>query len=186
MLANWTKLTQYYFLARIFAQKKFGNMLMPCGQTSSLKNIARHRRMCKFCPIAEKHHNTERELTEKIRNTEQELIRTRYELEDTRARLEEAHQRLCLDTKLEEEISRLRSILRQNPPQRPKMPNLRRMRLAANQSWRCNLCEAVLSEAFHVDHIVPWAASFDDSDTNCQVLCYRCHLEKTSRENSSH
>ena len=61
----------------------------------------------------------------------------------------------------------------------------RRLRLAAAQGWRCQICGELLPESFHADHIVPFATSFDDSDANIQIICASpCHLEKTSLEAS--
>ena len=83
---------------------------------------------------------------------------------------------------LHAEIARLRGVLsRQN---RPRMQEHRRKRIAAAQQWTCALCTVVLSATFHVDHIVRWADSFDDSDSNLQALCVECHTTKTSEENA--
>jgi 5-methylcytosine-specific restriction endonuclease McrA len=87
-------------------------------------------------------------------------------------------------SKDQSEIARLRNIIRTNSLRRPKMLPQRRIRLAAKQNWKCNLCDSQLNEAFHADHINPWSQSFDDSDENVQVICVPCHLEKTSQENS--
>ena len=86
---------------------------------------------------------------------------------------------------LERENERLMALLRAHPPPRPAMLPQRRLRLAAAQSWRCAICDQLLSEAFHADHIVPFSVAFDDSDANVQITCVPCHLEKTSVENSS-
>ena len=92
----------------------------------------------------------------------------------------------CSDAcaRLKAENARLLSLLRQAPPPRPQMLPQRRLRLAAQQEWRCGSCQQILTEAFHADHIRPWAESFDDSDENISISCIPCHLAKTSEENS--
>jgi hypothetical protein len=90
-----------------------------------------------------------------------------------------------VDEALRLENARLLALLRQHPPPRPVMLPQRRLRLAAAQGWRCAICGALLPESFHADHRVPFAASFDDSDANVQIVCASpCHLEKTSIEQS--
>jgi hypothetical protein len=83
------------------------------------------------------------------------------------------------------ENRRLFAMLKANPPPRPVMTPQRRLRLAAAQSWTCAVCGSLLGEHFHADHIVPWSDSYDDRDSNLQVICASpCHLAKTSREAS--
>ena len=91
----------------------------------------------------------------------------------------------CPDGDVKCENARLLALLRAHPPPRPAMLPQRRLRLAARQEWRCALCDALLTEAFHVDHKRPWSTSFDDTDANLQVVCVPCHLEKTSLEASA-
>ena len=93
---------------------------------------------------------------------------------------------VCTDevSRLRAENARLLALLRANPPPRPQMLPQRRLQLAANQEWRCALCEAILGAAFHADHIIPYSASFDNRDVNIQIICVPCHLDKTSEENS--
>ena len=87
------------------------------------------------------------------------------------------------DAALQRENERLRALLRKHPPPRPVMLPHRRLRLAAAQGWRCQICGELLPESFHADHLVPFATSFDDSDANIQIICAApCHLEKTSLE----
>lgn len=90
-----------------------------------------------------------------------------------------------IETSDNPEVKRLRKLLRDNPPPRPKMLPQRRLRLAANQGWTCKICKTMLNEAFQVDHIEPWSKTFNDDDSNLQVLCCPCHLAKTSVENST-
>ena len=87
------------------------------------------------------------------------------------------------DATLQRENERLRAALRLHPPPRPVMLPHRRLRLAAAQGWRCQICGELLPESFHADHIVPFANCYDDSDANIQIICAApCHLEKTSHE----
>ena len=84
------------------------------------------------------------------------------------------------------ENRRLFALLKANPPPRPVMTPQRRLRLAAAQSWTCAVCGSLLGEHFHADHVIPWSDSYDDRDSNLQVICASpCHLAKTSREASS-
>ena len=71
------------------------------------------------------------------------------------------------------ENARLLSLLQSHPPPRPTMLPQRRLKLAAQQAWACALCGALLSAAFHADHIKPWGDTFDDSDVNVQIVCFR-------------
>ena len=119
-------------------------------------NLARHKRTCKVIRF------------------EKDMHKLRQENADLRKTI----------AKSEHENARLRNIIRVNSLPRPKMLPQRRLRLAAKQSWMCNLCHSQLSEAFHADHINPWSQSFDDSDNNIQILCVECHLAKTSEENA--
>ena len=82
-------------------------------------------------------------------------------------------------TQLKAENARLLALLRQNPPPRPPMLPQRRLRLAAQQMWRCATCQQVLSEAFHADHTRCWAEFFDDSDENTSITCIACHFAKS-------
>ena len=91
----------------------------------------------------------------------------------------------CNLAALRRENERLLELLRAHPPPRPNMLAQRRLRLAAAQGWTCAICGEMLNEAFHADHKTPWAKCFDDSDTNIQIVCVPCHLEKTSVEQSS-
>ena len=86
---------------------------------------------------------------------------------------------------LRAENARLLALLRAHPPPRPQMLPQRRLKLAARQAWLCALCRQLLNEAFHADHITPWCESFDDSDSNLNIICVPCHLAKTSEENSA-
>lgn len=83
------------------------------------------------------------------------------------------------------ENARLLALLRAHPPPRPQMLPQRRMKLAAQQEWRCALCGELLGELFHADHITPWCETFDDRDGNIQIVHPSCHTLKTSEENSA-
>ena len=87
--------------------------------------------------------------------------------------------------RLQRENARLLALLRRHPPPRPQMLPNRRLRLAARNKWRCNACGELLTEAFDIDHQVPWSVSFDDSDENCVPLCVGCHRGKCSAEASA-
>ena len=107
-------------------------------------------------------------------------------LESLTCRMEATLRRECdcsLST-LQREKQRLLLLLRANPPPRPAMLPQRRLRIAASQGWRCAICGEMLGEAFHADHKVPWSDTFDDSDSNVQIICVGDHLMKSSIEAS--
>jgi 5-methylcytosine-specific restriction endonuclease McrA len=83
-----------------------------------------------------------------------------------------------LDAQIQEN-RRLNMVISTNPPKKPKMTSVRRMRLAASQHWKCKKCDKELDEVFEADHIKPWCEYSDDSDENIQILCAPCHREKT-------
>lgn len=52
----------------------------------------------------------------------------------------------------------------------------------AKQNGYCANCNEHLDNEFDVDHIVPWSISKDNSSTNLQALCLKCHRAKTRKE----
>lgn len=65
---------------------------------------------------------------------------------------------------------------------RKKIPEYVKRRIAARQSWKCERCDAMLSEAFQIDHTVPLWNGGADSESNCSTLCANCHAIKTQNE----
>lgn len=149
-----------------------------CGY-SCVSQMARHRRTCKVLRSQRQTETTERmqKLSDENTKLREENACLRTEIACLRT------ETACLRECLREGNTRFRKEL--SGPARPKMLPQRRLRLAAKQAWKCNLCDATLDEAFHVDHIQPWAETFNDDDSNLQVLCPPCHLAKTSEENSA-
>ncbi|MGC6496317.1 MAG: HNH endonuclease [Candidatus Puniceispirillaceae bacterium] len=47
---------------------------------------------------------------------------------------------------------------------------------------RCAICNLVLSDEFHADHIVPFSKSSKTVVSNGQALCPKCNLEKGVRD----
>ena len=159
-------------------EKKIKPMPCICGYDTPAA-MARHKRTCKVI----------------------KAIQTKIVADD-----DETHALRRKIKLLQTENQRLRGLVKSSNI-RPKMTQNRRLRLAANQQWSCNICHSTLNEVFHVDHIRPWNKSLDDSDANLyaaitpipsfliliflphsvvcrQVLCVPCHVTKTSHENS--
>lgn len=57
-----------------------------------------------------------------------------------------------------------------------------RARVAAANFWDCETCGLRVLSA-EVDHVVPLSEGGHDAPSNLQVLCRRCHREKTGAEN---
>ena len=62
-------------------------------------------------------------------------------------------------------------------PSRPSMSKARRVRIFVKEDGRCYLCQdkIKLGQLFEVEHVIPWALSFDDSDDNLKVAHTVCH-----------
>ena len=50
----------------------------------------------------------------------------------------------------------------------------------------CAICNGVLGETFHRDHIVPLVLGGTSDITNIQLLCAKCNLQKGSRDPIKH
>lgn len=146
-----------------------------CGY-NVFTHLARHKKTCKVLKYVMIMQDEHTELQQTNLSLQNLLLAKITEIEDLK-RLISLYDRT--------EVERLRKLLRDNPPPRPKMLPQRRLRLAANQGWTCKICKTMLNEAFQVDHIEPWSKTFNDDDSNLQVLCGPCHLAKTSVENST-
>lgn len=57
------------------------------------------------------------------------------------------------------------------------MSKARRVRIFVKEDGRCYLCQdkIKLGQLFEVEHVIPWALSFDDSDDNLKVAHTVCH-----------
>lgn len=51
--------------------------------------------------------------------------------------------------------------------------------VAADQGWKCNVCDVKLTKNYEVDHIKPLRGGGDNDDANLQALCCECHATKT-------
>lgn len=51
--------------------------------------------------------------------------------------------------------------------------------IAANQKWRCNLCNNMLDASYEIDHIIPLYKGGNNEIYNLQALCRNCHGLKT-------
>lgn len=62
-------------------------------------------------------------------------------------------------------------------PPRPSMSKARRVRIFVKEDGRCYLCreKVQIGQLFEVEHVIPWALSFDDSDDNLKIAHTVCH-----------
>lgn len=62
-------------------------------------------------------------------------------------------------------------------PQRPSMSKARRVRIFVKEDGRCYLCgdKVKIGQLFEVEHVIPWALSFDDTDDNLRIAHTVCH-----------
>ncbi len=62
-------------------------------------------------------------------------------------------------------------------PKRPTMSKARRLRLFTRDGGVCDICKrkVLAGEAYELDHIIPWALGFDDSDENLRLVHKTCH-----------
>ncbi len=62
-------------------------------------------------------------------------------------------------------------------PPRPSMSKARRVRIFVKEEGRCYLCgdKVKLGDLFEVEHVIPWALGFDDSDENLKIAHTVCH-----------
>ena len=55
--------------------------------------------------------------------------------------------------------------------------------VAAQNDWRCAICNNLLNAAFEIDHITALEnGGTDDIASNAQALCANCHALKTQKE----
>lgn len=70
-------------------------------------------------------------------------------------------------------------------PKRPAMTKARRAKIWMRDDGLCYLCglKIGLGEAYDIEHVIPWALSFDDSDENLK-LAHKgtCHSLKTKTD----
>lgn len=55
--------------------------------------------------------------------------------------------------------------------------------VAANQNWKCKMCNQTLQATYEVDHIVPLFKGGSNHVSNLRALCRNCHGEKTLNDN---
>lgn len=73
-------------------------------------------------------------------------------------------------------------------PKRPAMTKARRARIWVRDDGLCYLCglKIGLGEEYDIEHVIPWALSFDDSDENLKLAHKEgCHSSKTSKDRKS-
>tara|TARA_A100001388_G_C28456855_1_gene351284 strand:- start:16 stop:411 length:396 start_codon:yes stop_codon:yes gene_type:complete len=96
------------------------------------------------------------------------------------ARLREEYQ--IEIARLREENDKLRAELLKKPKRATIKPQTK-TKLILKQRGLCNVCSTQLSDnLWDIDHIVPWADSFNNDEDNLQVLCLPCHRAKTTQE----
>lgn len=71
------------------------------------------------------------------------------------------------------------------PPMKPKKRKvtaaMKRL-VAADQHWRCCVCDRLLEASFEVDHHIPLHLGGSNKRDNLRALCRRCHGDKSLQE----
>ena len=67
--------------------------------------------------------------------------------------------------------------MKEPKPVRPSMSKARRVRIFVKEDGRCYLCgeKVKIGQLFEVEHVIPWALSFDDTDDNLKIAHTVCH-----------
>lgn len=55
-------------------------------------------------------------------------------------------------------------------------------RVAAEQGWRCDLCQQLLGPVWAADHRIPLRQGGTNAIANCSILHPECHAQKTQDE----
>ena len=66
--------------------------------------------------------------------------------------------------------------------QRRRFPIAIKLKIAASQHWKCNICKQMLSEHFDLDHKTSLDQGGTNQEHNLQILCVNCHRKKTTQE----
>jgi hypothetical protein len=128
---------------------------------------------CKFCDKSfsrtdslKRHFNTCKAKKATASEDNGELKELREEIEKLKTALKEYTQNLAPD------------IHKRNQGFPERMKKI----IAAEQGWKCNVCDITLPANYQVDHAL--AISFGGSNhrTNGQALCVECHKNKTKAE----
>lgn len=65
------------------------------------------------------------------------------------------------------------------PPERGKprkrLTQLMKKKIAARDKWRCQLCGALVSHCFEIDHKIPQSQGGSHDERNLRTLCRECH-----------
>lgn len=142
------------------------------SRTDSLK---RHFNTCKAKKATASEDNGEvKELREELEKLKTDLAEKHiYDLEYTIARLHEQ-----MSAALAPVLSNNADIHKRNQGFSERM----KKKIAAEQGWKCNVCDITLPANYQVDHAI--AISFGGSNhrTNGQALCVECHKNKTKAE----
>lgn len=64
-------------------------------------------------------------------------------------------------------------------PPRPSMSKARRSRIFLQHDGKCGLCGVKIYGPYEIEHRIPWALSFDDSDENLYPVHPAGHKAKT-------
>ena len=95
---------------------------------------------------------------------------------------------------LSEALRESTRVLNRCRPQRPPIPNERKLLVAARQKWKCanpsgNCMLFTLGDGsfdehglFEVDHRDRWSTSYRNDRFNLQALCVVCHSAKSRAE----
>ena len=157
-------------------QMMYEKVEMICGEMITKPNVSRHRKLCRHCS----HIKTLKAQIREQQNIIQFLksnVKTTNDSGNTNDDLKNEN------AKLKDRCAGYLKLLKKNPPKRPGVSTKRKMKLLLKQSGKCNLCSTNLSENnMDCDHIIRWCDSYDQSDTNLQLICLSCHRKKTVSE----
>jgi len=54
-------------------------------------------------------------------------------------------------------------------------------RIGNLQKWKCSICKTDICNSYHVDHIMPISLGGMNIDSNIQLLCPSCNLQKSAK-----
>jgi hypothetical protein len=89
---------------------------------------------------------------------------------------------------LELEIARLCKRIHELEQYIASSPHIRKVsestkkKIAANQGWKCDCCDMLLSHVFEIDHIQPLFLGGSNEQDNLSALCRECHGKKTAED----
>ncbi|NBS86595.1 MAG: HNH endonuclease [Verrucomicrobia bacterium] len=63
------------------------------------------------------------------------------------------------------------------------VPDSLRYRVLKKAGGKCELCGALKQDTtLHIDHIVPRSRGGSNDESNLQILCFKCNLGKSNKD----